>query len=81
MIFIITLISYSDNDENNCDDCGGSLNEGYLYKTVEADDIPNLGVIDVTAGLGNCISFKMDIEDQTFSEATVVADCCCSQYE
>jgi len=78
---IICFISCVDKNENICNDCGKSSDEGYLFKTVEVDDIANLAEIGVTAELGTCINFKMDIEDQTFSEATAVNDCCCSQFE
>ena len=81
IIVIICFISCVDKNENICNDCGESSDEGYLFKTVEVDDIANLAEIGVTAELGACINFKMDIEDQTFSEATVVPDCCCSQFE
>jgi hypothetical protein len=80
-IIIIYFLSCVDNDENNCNDCGKSSDEGYLLKIVEVNDIANLAVIGVTAELGTCINFRIEIEDQTFSEATVVPDCCCSQFE
>ena len=78
---ILYFLSCSNKNENSCNDCGGSLDEGYLFKTVEVNDIADLTTIGVTAELGTCISFKMDTENQTFSEATVVPDCCCSQFE
>ena len=78
---IICFLSCVDNNENNCNDCGKNSDEGYLLKIVEVNDIAELAIIGVTAELGTCINFKIEIEDQTFSEATVVPDCCCSQFE
>ena len=78
---IICFLSCVDKNENICNDCAESLDEGYLFKTVEVDDIADLAIIGVTVELGACINFKMDMENQTFSEATVVPDCCCSQFE
>ena len=80
-IIIICFLSCVDNDENICNDCGKSSDEGCLFKIVEVNDIANLAIIGVTAELGTCINFRIEIEDQTFSEATVVPDCCCSQFE
>ena len=76
-IIIICFLSCVDNNENNCNDCGKNSDEGYFLKTVEVNDIADLAEIGVTAELGTCINFKMETEDQIFSEAAVVPDCCC----
>jgi hypothetical protein len=53
--------------------------DGYLYKEVTVEDIANLTDIDVTADVGKCIRFKLDGED--FSDAEIVDDCCCVEYQ
>ena len=64
---------------SDCTDCGGGLVDGYLYKEVTVDDVAGLAEIDVSANLGKCIRFKTDGTE--FSEATVVDDCCCIEYQ
>jgi hypothetical protein len=63
----------------DCTDCGGGLLDGYLYKEVTVEDVASLAEIDVSANVGKCIRFKMDGTE--FSEATVVDDCCCIEYQ
>ena len=63
----------------DCTDCGGGLLDGYLYKEVTVEDVASLAEIDVSANIGKCIRFKMDGTE--FSEATVVDDCCCIEYQ
>ena len=53
--------------------------DGYLYKEVTVEDVASLAEIDVSANVGKCIRFKMDGTE--FSEATVVDDCCCIEYQ
>lgn len=65
--------------DSSCSECGGGLVDGFLYKEVTVDDIAGLAEIDVTADVGKCIRFKLDGTD--FSEATVVDDCCCIEYQ
>ena len=65
--------------DSECADCGGGLLDGYLYKEVTFNDIAGLAEIDVAVDVGKCIRFKMDGTD--FSEATVVDDCCCVEYQ
>jgi len=69
----------SSNSDSSCTECGGGLLDGYLYKEVTFNDIAGLAEIDVTVDVGKCIRFKMDGTD--FSEATVVDDCCCVEYQ
>ena len=75
IMIIISLFACAEKEENDCGECGGSLLEGYFYKTVEADDLANLAGINIITDLGACIRFKLDGEE--FSEADVVPDCCC----
>ena len=65
--------------DSECTDCGGGLLDGYLYKEVTVEDVASLAEIDVSANIGKCIRFKMDGTE--FSEATVVDDCCCIEYQ
>ena len=67
------------NSDSSCTECGGGLLNGYLYKEVTLNDIAGLAEIDVAVAVGKCIRFKMDGTD--FSEATVVDDCCCVEYQ
>ena len=77
LIFMINC--GSSNSDSSCTECGGGLLDGYLYKEVTLDDIAGLAEIDITVDVGKCIRFKMDGTD--FSEATVVDDCCCVEYQ
>ena len=65
--------------DSECTDCGGGLLDGYLYKEVTVEDVASLAEIDVSANVGKCIRFKMDGTE--FSEAIVVDDCCCIEYQ
>ena len=65
--------------DSSCTECGGGLLDGYLYKDVTVEDIANLTDINVTPEIGKCIRFKLDGED--FSDAEVVDDCCCVEYQ
>ena len=65
--------------DSECTDCGGGLLDGYLYKEVTVEDVASLAEIDVSANVGKCIRFKMDGTE--ISEATVVDDCCCIEYQ
>ena len=65
--------------DSECTECGGGLLDGYLYKEVTVEDVASLAEIDVSANVGKCIRFKMDGTE--FSEATVVDDCCCIEYQ
>ena len=65
--------------DSDCTECGGGLLDGYLYKEVTVEDVASLAEIDVSANVGKCIRFKMD--ETEFSEATVVDDCCCIEYQ
>ncbi len=78
LLISLTLIFQCSDTENECNDCGGGLLDGYLYKEVMIEDIASLAEINVTVGIGKCIRFKM-IESE-FSNAEIVDDCCCVQY-
>ena len=66
--------------DSECTECGGGLLDGYLYKEVTVEDVAGLAEIDVSGvTIGKCIRFKLDGTE--FSEATVVDDCCCIEYQ
>ena len=66
--------------DSECTECGGGLLDGYLYKEVTVEDVAGLAEIDVSGvTVGKCIRFKMDGTE--FSEATVVDECCCIEYQ
>ena len=74
-IFIGCNTSSSNNPE--CNDCGGGLIDGYLYKKVTIDDITSsLLEIDPSINIDECIRYKMDGID--FTEVETVDDCCCT---
>ena len=88
--YVITIRSYdtsgntTDSDPmtlivQHCTNCGGGLVDGYLYKEVTFTDIAGLAEIAVAVDVGKCIRFKMDGTD--FSEAALVDDCCCVEYQ
>ena len=66
--------------DSECTECGGGLLDGYLYKEVTVEDVAGLAEIDVSGvTVGKCIRLKLDGTE--FSEATVVDDCCCIEYQ
>jgi len=77
LIFLINCAGSS--SDSSCTECGGGLLDGYLYKEVTPADMQGLAEIDLTTDVGKCIRFKMD--GTNFSEATVVDDCCCVEYQ
>lgn len=67
------------NTNNSCTECGGGLVDGFLYKEVIVEDMTGLAEIDIITDIGKCIRFKLDGSD--FSEAEIVDDCCCIEYQ
>ena len=79
-IFLLIFLINCSNSDSSCTECGGGLLDGYLYKEVTLVDIAGLAAIDVAGDVvGKCIRFKMDGTD--FSEAALVDDCCCVEYQ
>ena len=76
--FFLLSCGFNTND-TDCNDCGGGLLDGYLYKEVTIEDVAGLAEINVSVNIGKCIRFKMDGSE--FSEAVIIDDCCCSIYE
>lgn len=80
LLFFIINCGGDNSTVSSCTDCGGGLTNGFLYKEVSIEDIVSLADINVTAAdVGKCIRYKLDGID--FSEATVVEDCCCVEYQ
>jgi len=77
LIFLINC--GGNNSDSSCTECGGGEIDGYDYKEVTFTDIAGLAEIDVAVDVGKCIRFKMDGTD--FSEAALVDDCCCVEYQ
>ena len=75
----VFLASCGGSSNSSCTECGGGLVDGFLYKEVTVEDITGLAEINVTTDVGKCIRFKLDEAD--FSEATIVDDCCCIEYQ
>ena len=59
-----------------CDDCAGTLDEGYLFDYVSTEDMQDLTTIDGIE-IGACIRFKLDGSDFDLDNVAVVDDCCC----
>ena len=76
----VFLASCGGSSNSSCTECGGGLVDEFLYKEVAMEDIAGLAEINVTNVVGKCIRFKLD-ETELFSEATVVDDCCCIEYQ
>ncbi|MBL7013653.1 MAG: hypothetical protein ISR83_04475 [Candidatus Marinimicrobia bacterium] len=80
IIFSLALLSLScDNNAPECGDCGGGILDGFIYQTVTLEDIAPLADINIATDVGACIRAQLD--EEGFTEATIVDDCCCSQYE
>jgi len=78
---ILTLLFIGcDSVDTECGECGGGLIDGYIYKTVIVSDMQELAGINVTPNIGACIRVQLD-ESGFFTEATIVDNCCCTEYE
>lgn len=82
LVTALSLSVGSGCNNDDCKDCGGGVIEGYLYKTVEQEDLaeltPNFPDLQIEA----CIRFKLDLNTSGFKLETVevVDDCCCDVY-
>ena len=80
LIFLINC--GGSNSDSSCNECGGGLLDGYLYKEVTFNDIAGLAEIDPTIDVGKCIRVKIDITDDTyFEDVSIVEDCCCVEFQ
>lgn len=70
-------------EQDECEDCGPGVEEGYLFKRVTQDDLAILAGVEGVA-LDVCITYQVldvatgEIDAET---AQVVEDCCCDLYE
>lgn len=81
---IVTFFAFSScTEDDSCTDCGGGLQDGFVYKTVTEDDIAELSGLEIPITLDNCIQFKVDgLGDDIDLETVLVVDnCCCDLYE
>jgi len=63
--------------EEGCDDCGGTILDGYLFNEVTVID-PELAIIEGYVE-GACIRYKLDDDEVVQGTVKVVDDCCCDQ--
>jgi|TARA_B100000035_G_C20777826_1_gene455537 hypothetical protein len=64
--------------EEGCDDCGGTILDGYLFNEVTTEDLTALGAFD-NIEVGACIRYKLDGVEYVPGTVKVVDDCCCDQ--
>lgn len=63
-------------EKKGCDDCGGGILEGFIFKEVTTDDLSALGTVEGIE-LGVCIRYKLDGTEFDLETVKVVDDCCC----
>jgi len=73
---ILTFIACE--KEEGCDNCGGTILDGYLFNEVTTEDLTALGTID-NIEVGVCIRYKLDGVEFDLETVKVVDDCCCDQ--
>jgi len=77
LIIALAMAACADN-KKGCDECGGTILDGYYFDEVTTDDIAELGEIEGIE-IGACIRYKLDLDGTNFNIETVkvVDDCCC----
>ena len=77
LILLLFLVACPNNDEG-CDDCGGTILDGYIFDEVTTEDLTVLGEIEGIV-IGACIRYKLKLDGAEFDMETVkiVEDCCC----
>ncbi|MDP6533275.1 MAG: hypothetical protein QF845_05095 [Candidatus Marinimicrobia bacterium] len=78
IIVVLALFAACD-EPSSCDDCGGGITGGYLYKKVTSSDLGQLGSVE-GINLDSCIRYKITGEEFDEETVSVVPDCCCDQY-
>ena len=73
LLSLFLVFSTGCDESVGCDDCGGTLDEGYLFDYVSTEDMQELGTID-DIEIGACIRFGSDFD---LDNVAVVDDCCC----
>ncbi len=71
------MFSACEKDEG-CDDCGGTILDGYLFSEVTTADLSTLGAVE-DIEVGACIRYKLDGTEFDLETVKVVDDCCCQQ--
>ena len=76
--FLAMLVFLACEKEEGCDDCGGTILDGYFFSEVSTADLTVLGTVeDIEVGV--CIRYKLDGTDFDLETVLVVDDCCCDQ--
>ncbi len=75
LILVFALVACQ-NKEEGCDECGGTILDGYYFNKVTIEDLSVLGEIDGIE-IGACIRFKLDGTEFDLETVKVVDDCCC----
>ena len=78
-LFLIVINCSGSSTNTSCTECAGGLIDGFLYKQVTVEDLSGLSEIDIITDIEKCIRFKLDGTE--FSEAEVVEDCCCVEFQ
>jgi hypothetical protein len=74
--FLAMLVFPACEKEEGCDDCGGTILDGYLFNEVTTEDLSMIGDVE-DIEVGACIRYKLD--GAVFDAVKVVDDCCCDQ--
>jgi len=80
LILLLILVGCPSTDEG-CDDCGGTIIDGYYFDEVTTEDIAELGGVDgiEEIEIGACIRYKLDGTEFDLETVDVVDDCCCAE--
>ncbi|HJL63205.1 MAG TPA: hypothetical protein QGH36_03275 [Candidatus Marinimicrobia bacterium] len=66
--------------EEGCDDCGGTILDGYYFNEVTDINSELAAVPDIVIVVGDCIRYKkLDDDEFDLETVKVVDDCCCDQ--
>jgi hypothetical protein len=76
-LFTFIFFTACEKDEG-CDECGGTILDGYLFNEVTTDDLTTLGAVEGIEE-GVCIRYTLDGSEFDLETVKVVDDCCCDQ--
>ncbi len=75
LILVLVFVACPNNEEG-CNDCGGTIIDGYFFSEVTIEDLTVL--VDIEGiEVGACIRFKLDGTEFDLETVKVVDDCCC----
>ena len=82
LITALLLCGGSGCNNDDCNDCGGGVINGYMFKRVEQEDLAQLTPDFPDLQIDACIRFKIDLNNHSFKlgTVTIVDDCCCDVY-